>query len=95
MGKKQGEAMISLIEQQIEPVKKQQTVRQRVVDYLATGKPLDHAPKSILTDVDRLYEMLERARSLGVTGISLSRELQSVARARAFGKAIAPLTESV
>lgn len=85
--------MISLIEQNVEPSKAQKSVRQRVAEYIATGRPLDLAPDSILKDVDRLWQMLQRARKRGVKGIRLSRELHRVARARAFGQVIAPLTE--
>lgn len=85
--------MISLIEQNVEPSKAQKSVRQRVSEYLATGRPLDLAPDSILEDVDRLWRMMERARERGAKGIRLSRELHQVARARAFGQAIAPLSE--
>lgn len=85
--------MISLIEQNVEPSKAQKSVLQRVSEYLATGRPLDLAPDSILEDVDRLWQRMERARKRGAKGIRLSRELHQVARARAFGQAIAPLSE--
>ncbi len=85
--------MISLIEQNVEPSKAQKSVHQRVREYLATGRPLDLAPDSILEDVDRLWQMMERAKKRGETGSRLSRELHQVARARAFGQAIAPLSE--
>jgi len=83
--------MISLIEHQVDQNKRQRSVRERVLEYLATGRPLDMAPDSNLQDVDKLWEMLERARSRGVHGVRLSRELQSVARARAMGRLISPL----
>ncbi len=85
--------MISLIEQNVEPSKAQKSVLQRVSEYLATGRPLDLAPDSILEDVDRLWRMKESARERGAKEIRLSRELHQVARARAFGQAIAPLSE--
>ena len=90
--------MISLIEHQVDQNKRQRSVRERVLEYLATGRPLDMAPDSILQDVDKLWEMLERARSRGVHGVRLSRELQSVARARAMARPMPdapPVTQAV
>ncbi len=87
--------MISLIEQQVDQNKRQRSGRERVREFLATGRPLDMAPDSILQDVDRLWESVERARSRGAHGVRLSRELQSVARARAIARLITPLTEVV
>ncbi len=87
--------MISLIEQHVDPERAQKLVVQRVREYIQTGRPLDHAPESVLEDVDQLWVRLQRAQARGAEGIRLSRELHSVARARAFARAIAPTPDRV
>ncbi|MGE4602979.1 MAG: hypothetical protein AAEJ65_08750 [Planctomycetota bacterium] len=85
--------MISLIEQHVDPERSQKLVIQRVREYIQTGRPLDHAPESVLQDIDQLWERLQRAKRRGVPGVRFSRELHLAARARAFARAIAPMPD--
>ena len=87
--------MISLIEQHVDSERSQKLVIQRVREYIQTGRPLDHAPESVLQDVDYLWERLQRAQERGAQGVRFSRELHSAARARAFARAIAPTLDRV